>query len=531
MGTVQFNNEFGETSEKNARFDNTADRTTGKKGVESEPEIYLLISHGGRKHDSRGGRRIGLFGPFGPRGGPRRIGHPRERHDKIDVRRGPPHARELRREPHFMHNPEKEEFTDGRGYDSRRGRFCPVPHEKREPTLETGSEFHREPRHHGFGPREHRPRGRFETEERIRSPYHHLSRGHGRGPRGGPRGRFETEERIHPPYHHVPRSKFEADENHERGTPSHRHGYRPHGKLHDSRERFETERHVKGFHGKSFPRPYEYGGRNDGPHVGSPSREHGHGPRGKFERELGYHSDHSDHHRHGPGLRDRFEHNRHGSDHGYESDHSIKGRHRGGRKSENDRRESDSECESNCKSNIFEHRRDSHRFDHGRHEVDSQHHSNHILRSHRGGFDPRRKRRLSRDEPRLHRYARGHRHGIFRSRPFPHHQNRLLTPEELAKNVGLLNLMGFTSEDNSHYEELLKKYNGRIGRVVDILLWEQKKKRDDERRDEDDDEGKEDGDEGKEDRDEREREDEEDGDHDDNQDDYDVVEKESDKQS
>ncbi|CAG8591066.1 14937_t:CDS:2 [Acaulospora colombiana] len=75
MGTNTINkSEIGEPfAEKNVLFDSTsADQPTSNQDLEnesrSEPEIYLLISRGGRKHDPHGGQRIRLFGPFGPRG-------------------------------------------------------------------------------------------------------------------------------------------------------------------------------------------------------------------------------------------------------------------------------------------------------------------------------------------------------------------------------------------------------------------------------------------------------------------------------
>ncbi|CAG8573264.1 3321_t:CDS:2, partial [Acaulospora colombiana] len=67
MGTTQLNNsEFDESfTEKSVHFDSMAEQTTSKQDAKSEDGseqgIYLLISHGGRMHDPRGGRRIVSF--------------------------------------------------------------------------------------------------------------------------------------------------------------------------------------------------------------------------------------------------------------------------------------------------------------------------------------------------------------------------------------------------------------------------------------------------------------------------------------
>ncbi|CAG8517401.1 12090_t:CDS:2, partial [Acaulospora colombiana] len=47
---------------------------------------------------------------------------------------------------------------------------------------------------------------------------------------------------------------------------------------------------------------------------------------------------------------------------------------------------------------------------------------------------------------------------------------------ELAEKVELLYSMGFPPENKAHYEELLKRFDGKIGHVVEILLCERKRK-------------------------------------------------------
>ncbi|CAG8507783.1 15067_t:CDS:2 [Acaulospora morrowiae] len=482
MGTTQLNSEFGETfAEKNAHPESKVEQnTTNKHGNESgsEPEIYLLVSHRGRRHDHRGGRRIGLFGPFGPRG------------PKVEmrggVRRGPPHARGFRHEE-FVETSEGE-----RGHSPHRGmrRFGPGPHEKRGPSLERGSEFHREPRHHGdsshrphgFGPRGG-PRGRFETEEHIHHP-----REHGRGPRGGPRDRFETEEHIHHPREHGrgprggPRDRFETEE--------HIHHPREHGRgpRGGHRDRVETEEHGH--------RPR--GGRRDGfeneERIHHLPREHGHGPRERFEAEENVkqlHRRKPEDHEHSP---HRYGHGHHRR---FNAERSTKEFH-GLIRSRNiflilpnavvlvdmdlvpvmvrdlnmmstalmDGPESDHESENSRKS--FNH--------HGGHRFGN-------------GHDFRGRHRLGRGGPRLHHHVPRHRMPRGPRFPHHHHHRKPLTPEELAEKVALLNSMGFPAEKNSHYEELLKKFNGRIGRVIEILLRERKKEEDDKNKGNDDENG------------------------------------------
>ncbi|CAG8589597.1 10733_t:CDS:1 [Acaulospora morrowiae] len=53
-----------------------------------------------------------------------------------------------------------------------------------------------------------------------------------------------------------------------------------------------------------------------------------------------------------------------------------------------------------------------------------------------------------------------------------HNFNQHLTSEQLADKLKTLNSMGFVY-DNAKYEDLLKRYNGNVGRVVEILLREQ----------------------------------------------------------
>jgi hypothetical protein len=93
--------------------------------------------------------------------------------------------------------------------------------------------------------------------------------------------------------------------------------------------------------------------------------------------------------------------------------------------------------------------------------------------------------------------GRGHGHGFrhhhhHRPRhnnggPHCHRHHKPLTPEELAEKVALLNSMNFPSDKNAHYEELLKKFHGRIGRVVEILLCERKHKDDEDHKEPGDD--------------------------------------------
>ncbi|CAG8539713.1 11567_t:CDS:2, partial [Acaulospora morrowiae] len=502
MGTTQLNSEFGEEfADKKVHLESEVDQTTDNQesGSESEPEVYFLFSHRGRKHDPRGDKRMGLFGPFSPRGPkgfgfpfhdePRRIDrHPHERpHDASNGRRIPPHDRGFRHRPHAR-NPEKDGFTEAiegeRGHSPHRGmrRFGPGPHGKRGSSLESDSEFHREPRHHGdhirrphgFGPRKHRygprndscvsseteeythfpsyhlprerrhrsrggPRDGFESEEQIHLPRErrhrsrdgfegeeqiHFPREHGHRHRGGPHNKLEIEELIHhlfQDYHHRghgigPRGRFEAEENAKhsnRNSGSHKYGHGPH-------RRFEAEGSVKEFHGK-----HEH--RDGHPSLGN---EHGRrgerGPRGissrgrkhtRLDRKSGYFSNNSEHrdpHRNGFGPSDsrKFEHGRHRPD----AEHKIR------------------------------HHRGSHEFERARNGPES-HYVHEAFKNNRGGFDLRGRHKLENARPHLHRHVPGHR---IRQAP------------QLAEKIALLNSMGFPSENNAHYEELLKKFNGRI---------------------------------------------------------------------
>ncbi|KAF0517021.1 pb1 domain containing protein [Gigaspora margarita] len=51
--------------------------------------------------------------------------------------------------------------------------------------------------------------------------------------------------------------------------------------------------------------------------------------------------------------------------------------------------------------------------------------------------------------------------------------NRKFSTEQLSEKVKILNSMGFSSDDNEKYEDLLKRYHGNIDRVIDILFREQ----------------------------------------------------------
>ncbi|CAG8568321.1 16193_t:CDS:1 [Dentiscutata erythropus] len=51
--------------------------------------------------------------------------------------------------------------------------------------------------------------------------------------------------------------------------------------------------------------------------------------------------------------------------------------------------------------------------------------------------------------------------------------NRKLSAEQLSEKIKILNSMGFSSDDNEKYEDLLKRYHGNIDRVIDILFREQ----------------------------------------------------------
>jgi len=75
-----------------------------------------------------------------------------------------------------------------------------------------------------------------------------------------------------------------------------------------------------------------------------------------------------------------------------------------------------------------------------------------------------------------HGHTHGHPHGHGHGHKYGRHRHCPLTPEELAEKVELLNSMGFPPENNAHYEELLKRFKGRIGRVVEFLLCERKRK-------------------------------------------------------
>ncbi|CAG8483055.1 16130_t:CDS:1 [Cetraspora pellucida] len=51
--------------------------------------------------------------------------------------------------------------------------------------------------------------------------------------------------------------------------------------------------------------------------------------------------------------------------------------------------------------------------------------------------------------------------------------NRQLSAEQLSEKIKTLNSMGFSSDNNEKYEDLLRRYHGNINRVIDILFREQ----------------------------------------------------------
>ncbi|CAG8619176.1 27712_t:CDS:2 [Gigaspora margarita] len=51
-----------------------------------------------------------------------------------------------------------------------------------------------------------------------------------------------------------------------------------------------------------------------------------------------------------------------------------------------------------------------------------------------------------------------------------------IPPEKIEEKLEILNGLSFPAENNSHYEELLKRYHGRIGLVVEAVIREQRKK-------------------------------------------------------
>ncbi|CAG8562666.1 6836_t:CDS:1 [Racocetra fulgida] len=78
--------------------------------------------------------------------------------------------------------------------------------------------------------------------------------------------------------------------------------------------------------------------------------------------------------------------------------------------------------------------------------------------------------------PRIHahphfRHGHGHhgRHGR-------HGDHGEIPPEKIAEKLEILNGLSFPAENNAHYEELLKRFHGRIGPVVETVIREQRKK-------------------------------------------------------
>ncbi|CAG8503254.1 3341_t:CDS:2 [Cetraspora pellucida] len=67
-----------------------------------------------------------------------------------------------------------------------------------------------------------------------------------------------------------------------------------------------------------------------------------------------------------------------------------------------------------------------------------------------------------------HRHGHGH-HGR-------HGDHGEVPPEKIAEKLEILNGLSFPAENNSHYEELLKRFHGRIGQVVEAVIREQRTK-------------------------------------------------------
>ncbi|CAG8683494.1 14388_t:CDS:2, partial [Racocetra fulgida] len=82
---------------------------------------------------------------------------------------------------------------------------------------------------------------------------------------------------------------------------------------------------------------------------------------------------------------------------------------------------------------------------------------------HHCGFGPR-----IHGHPYFHqRHGHGH-HGR-------HGDHGEIPPEKIAEKLEILNGLSFPAENNAHYEELLKRFHGRIGPVVEAVIREQRK--------------------------------------------------------
>ncbi|CAG8510085.1 1386_t:CDS:1 [Dentiscutata heterogama] len=109
---------------------------------------------------------------------------------------------------------------------------------------------------------------------------------------------------------------------------------------------------------------------------------------------------------------------------------------------------------------------------------EDHHHGHHM---HHKKCDKKAKFHSSGDERPRHHCARVHAHPYFHHKHGHGHHGRHgdhgeIPPEKIAEKLEILNGLSFPAENNSHYEELLKRYHGRIGQVVEAVIREQREK-------------------------------------------------------
>jgi len=222
---------------------------------------------------------------------------------------------------------------------------------------------------------------------------------------------------------------------------------------------------------RSHHGPRSYSGSAKLEPFGGPSpcpfSKHSRGPHGK-----GYTRIHRVH-KHGEPVHHHHHHHHRG--HGLRASKHPHKMHKHGLKHEHERMED--KCGKGPEMNESgpSVREDHH---HGQHMYDNRPHFHH--HHHRKG-DKKARSNSSCDERRKQHYGFGriHSHPYF-NHGHGHHgrhgDHGEIPPEKITERLEILNGLSFPAENNAHYEELLKRFHGRIGAVVEAVIREQREK-------------------------------------------------------